>query len=33
MQAKEKREMGKVDSGYVMSWGELQALKEKAREH
>ncbi|WP_417447576.1 hypothetical protein [Idiomarina abyssalis] len=31
MQAKEKREMGKVDSGYVMSWGELQALKEKAR--
>lgn len=32
MQAKEKREMGKVDSGYVMSWGELQALKEIARE-
>lgn len=28
-QAKEKRETGEVGSGYIMSWGELQALKKK----
>ncbi|MGM7318801.1 hypothetical protein [Idiomarina sp. ST10R2A5] len=28
-QAKEKRETGEVGSGYMMSWGELQALKKK----
>ncbi|MDV6316462.1 hypothetical protein [Idiomarina sp. HP20-50] len=28
-QAKEKQETGEVGSGYIMSWGELQALKKK----
>ncbi|ASG65586.1 hypothetical protein CEW91_05300 [Idiomarina piscisalsi] len=31
LQAKEKHELGKVDSGYAMSWGELQALKQKTQ--